>query len=373
MLLLVDNLEQVIDAAPGLADLVEACPNLAVLVTSRERLRVRGEVEYPVAPLSDPEAVELFTTAHRWRRTTASAALPRARQPAPGTGAGRRAGQRPGPGQILERLSGRLDLLKGGRDSDPRQQTLRATIEWSHDLLAADEQGLFARPSVFAGWMHAGVGEVVVDADLDTLQSLVNKSLLRRTGERFWMLETIREFATQRLGPSAGADEARRRHAGYFLALAEEAEPHLRDVDPRAWLDRLGPENDNFRAALEWLVASGDAERALRLSGSLDEFWCPGTSMPKAGVTSTRCWRWTTAQRLLGLRPSPVRRIWRVTAAILLPAGSSPGAIALQEGLGDRKGLGRAMLARGIDRRRRRLWAGSAGVRRSESDLRRGG
>jgi hypothetical protein len=103
------------------------------------------------------------------------------------------------PAQILERLSQRLDLLTGGRDADPRQQTLRATIQWSHDLLTEDEQQLFARLAVFAGGCTLGAAENVCDANVDVLQSLVDKTLLRHTGDRFWMLETIREFALERV------------------------------------------------------------------------------------------------------------------------------------------------------------------------------
>ena len=200
MLLLVDNLEQVIEAAPELATLVEACPKLRLLVTSRERLRVRGEVEFPVSPLADPEAVELFCeragveadeTVHRLCRALDN--LPLALELA----AARTSVL--SPAQILDRLSSRLDLLKGGRDADPRQQTLRATMEWSHDLLSSDDQLLFARLAVFAGGWTLEAAEEVADAELDTLESLVDKSLVRHADDRFWMLETIREFAAERL------------------------------------------------------------------------------------------------------------------------------------------------------------------------------
>src|SRR6185503_6798693 len=125
--------------------------------------------------------------------------------------------------QILERLDQRLPLLAGGaRDVPERQRTLRATIEWSYELLNDDEQQLFARLGVFRGGCTLEAAEDVADADVDTLQSLVDKSLLRRTDDRYWMLETIREFAAEQTG-----EESRRRHAAYFLELAEAAEPHL--------------------------------------------------------------------------------------------------------------------------------------------------
>ena len=183
------------------------------------------------------------------------------------------------PAQILERLAQRLDLLKGGRDADPRQQTLRATIEWSFDLLAQEEQQLFARLSVFAGGCTLGAAEEVCEASLDTLQSLVDKSLVRHTAERYWMLETIREYASERFEVLGEADETRWRHAFDYLALAEEADPYLREVALRGghhqlgWLDRLEAEHDNLRAVLDRLAAAGEAELVLRMAGALVEFW----------------------------------------------------------------------------------------------------
>ena len=273
LLLLLDNLEQVVEAAPELASLVESCPNLKLLVTSRELLRVRGEVEYPVVPLADPEAVELFCaragtepdeTVHELCRALDN--LPLALELA----AARTSVL--SPRQILERISGRLDLLKGGRDADPRQQTLRATIEWSYELLSPDERRLFARLGAFGGGCTLETAEQVAEADLDTLQSLVDKSLVRHTQDRFWMLETIREYAAERLQESGEADESRRRHAEHFLALAEEAEPHL-PADRREWLDRLDREHDNLRTAFDQLEAFGETQPALRLAGALSRFW----------------------------------------------------------------------------------------------------
>ncbi|MGZ4413803.1 MAG: ATP-binding protein [Gaiellaceae bacterium] len=270
LLLLLDNLEQVIDAAPGLADLLEACPNLRLLVTSRELLRVRGEVDYAVLPLADPDAAELFaaragveadeTVAELCRRLDN---LPLALELA----AARTAVL--SPEQILERLAQRLDLLKGGRDADPRQQTLRATIEWSYKLLDDDEQRLFARLSVFRGGAALDAAEQVAGAELDTIQSLVDKSLVRHTNERFWMLETIREYATEQLDDNA----ARKDHADYYLALAEEAEPKIKRGSPQHWLNRLSAEYDNLRAALDRLEAAGETQAVLQMTGALWSFW----------------------------------------------------------------------------------------------------
>jgi hypothetical protein len=174
--------------------------------------------------------------------------------------------------QILERLSQRLDLLKGGRDADPRQQTLRATIEWSFELLDEEEKRLFARLAVFRGGCTLDAAEQLADADLDTLQSLVDKSLVRHTHDRFWMLETIREYAAQRLEDTGEAEELQRRHAEHFLALAEEAEPHL-PADRRDWIDRLDLEHDNLRAALDRLETSSETQLVLRLAAALSRFW----------------------------------------------------------------------------------------------------
>ena len=153
-------------------------------------------------------------------------------------------------------------------------QTLRATIEWSYDLLHVEEKRLFARISVFSGGCTLEATEEVADANLDTLQSLVDKSLLRRSDDRFWSLETIREFAAERLDRAREAEEIERRHAEYFLVFAEEAEPHLFGREESgAWLDRVGREHDNLLAALDHLQASGETELALRLTGAVWTFW----------------------------------------------------------------------------------------------------
>jgi predicted ATPase len=273
LLLLVDNLEQVVESAPELATLVETCPSLKLLVTSRELLRVKGEVEYPVLPLADPDAVELFCARARTAPDEDVHELCRELDNLPLALelAAARASVL-SPKQILERLSQRLDVLKGGRDADPRQQTLRATIAWSHELLDAGEQQLFARLAVFTGGCTVNAAEEVAEAELDTLQSLVDKSLVRHTVERFWMLETIREYAAEQLEHSGEVDKLQRRHAEYFRALAEEAEPNLRG-SPKEWLDRLEREHDNFRAALDQLEASGESQPVLELAGALFRFW----------------------------------------------------------------------------------------------------
>jgi predicted ATPase len=274
LLLLLDNLEQVVEAAPELGALLEACPNLKLLVTSRELLRVRGEVEYAVPPLAEQEAVELFSRRSGLDASGEIAELCRRLDNLPL--AVELAAARTSvltPAQILERVSQRLDLLKGGRDAEARQQTLRAAIEWSHELLGEDEQRLFARLAVFRGGCTLEAAEQVAEADLDTLKSLVDKSLLRQTNGRFWMLETIREFALERLEASGQAEELFGRLVRDCLALAREAQLGLVGRDQKEWVPRIEAERDNIRSALEWSLGSGEPETALQLATALERFW----------------------------------------------------------------------------------------------------
>ena len=253
MLLLLDNLEQVIEAAPELSELVQYCPNLVLLVTSRERLRVQDEVEYAVPPLASSEAVLLFCERSRLEATAEIAELCSRLDDLPLAVELAAARTRAlSPAQILERLSERLDLLRGGRGVEARQQTLRATIEWSYSLLSEDEQHLFRALSVFAGGCTLEAAEEVAVADLDTLQSLVEKSLLRFTNERYWMLETIREFAVERLQQLAEADDRRETHARWYLELAKRAHGELRGAAAAEWLARLDDDLENLRRAIGW-------------------------------------------------------------------------------------------------------------------------
>ena len=282
MLCLFDNFEQVVEAAPDLGALVSACPNLDVLVTSRERLRVGGEQTYPVPPLAESDGEALFLTRARAVDPgfTPSEAvrelclrldeLPLALELA----AARTAIF--SPEQLLEKLSQRLDLLKGSRDADPRQQTVRATIEWSYDLLTEEEQRLFVRLAVFAGGCTYEAAQEIADANPDTLQSLLDKSLVRKrdspVGHRYWMLETIREYAAERLYASSEGESVRGRHADFYFALAHKAEPELERSDQIAWLDRLEAELDNLRAAVEYAQEAGRSEDALRAFIALRRF-----------------------------------------------------------------------------------------------------
>jgi predicted ATPase len=268
LLLVLDNFEQVVDAAPGLGQLLESCPNLKVLVTSRERLRIRGEVEYPVPPLAEPEAVELFCIRSRLEADKTIAELCRRLDELPlalELAAARTSVL--SPAEILERLTHRLDLLRGGRDSDPRQQTLRSTIEWSHDLLDEDEQRLFADLAVFRGGCTLEAAEQVADAKLDALQSLVDKSLVRHSADRFWMLETIREFALERLEGRPEACQILERHARWYLNLAKSAQGELRGAAGGKWLGRLDADLENLRRALGW-ARDHDERLEVELAGA---------------------------------------------------------------------------------------------------------
>ena len=280
MLMLFDNFEHVVGAARNLAGLLAACPRLDLLVTSREPLHVTGEQEYPVPSLTREEGLEFFQARARAVEPDFSGNdavaeicqrlddLPLALELAAARV------KALSPTQILERLQQRLPLLTGGaRDAPERQRTLRATIEWSHELLTDEEKLLFARLAVFQGGCTLDAAERVVDANLDTMQSLVDKSLLRHTGERFWMLETIREYAAEQLEQLEHGDTVRHRHAEYFLRMAEEAEPHLTGAQQAPWMDRLEAEHENLRLSLDSLRHAGREAEELELVGGLARFW----------------------------------------------------------------------------------------------------
>jgi predicted ATPase len=273
MLLLVDNLEQVIEAAPELTALLASCPNLTLLVTSRELLRVQGEVEYAVPPLAEAEAVSLFCERAQTAATEEIAELCRRLDNLPlAVELAAARAKALSPAQLLERLSQRLDLLKGGRDADPRQQTLRATIAWSYELLSAGEQRLFRRLSVFGGGCTLGAAEEVTDADLDTLQSLVEQSLVRFSNDRYWMLETIREYARDRL---QGDDRKLlpQRHADHYLALAERVAADESEALQPVGIQLLAEEHDNLRTACAWFHDARQSDAGLRLVCALADFW----------------------------------------------------------------------------------------------------
>jgi predicted ATPase/class 3 adenylate cyclase len=278
MLLLLDNLEQLLpDVAPRLARLGERCPNLHLLVTSRSALRIAAEHEYLVEPLDETDAVELFRL-----RAFVSEPVEAVREIC------RRLDGLPlavelaaartralTPDRLLERLERALPLLTRGRSDAPeRQRTLRATIEWSYDLLPPDERRLFARLAVFAGSFTTESAEAVCDADIDELEALVEHSLVRRwESGRLGMLETIRELAQEKLEESGEADAVHRRHAEHYLELARSANLSLDALGTGAQRhDLVLPEQHNLRAAMDWTV-DADPELGLRLAVALENFW----------------------------------------------------------------------------------------------------
>lgn len=308
LLLVLDNMEHVLPVVPAIGRILAACPNVVVMATSRAALRLYGEREAHVPPLPLPDqkrlpplgelaenpAVELFVERAQAVRpgfelTAENAAavagicvrlegLPLAIELAAA-----RVRVLP-PNRLLERLSDRLALLTGGAsDREDRQRTLRGAVAWSHDLLPVAQQTLFRRLAVFAGGATLDDVEAVTDPDgelgaLDGLDALVSQSLLRQedrpNGEaRFAMLETIREYAVERLAESGEAEAIRARHAARFLALTETAEPQLTGSDQAEWLDRLEADHDNLRAALSWFVNSGGPDEELRLASALWRFW----------------------------------------------------------------------------------------------------
>ena len=310
LLLLLDNFEQVTPAAPLVATLLAAAPRLSVLVTSREVLHLYGEHDVAVLPLTLPdprhpvplerlrhyEAVRLFIERAQAARSDFAITNENAHAvaeicyrldglPLAIELAAARIRLLP-PQAMLQRLTSRLRLLTGGaRDLPERQRTLRGAIAWSYDLLEEDEQALFRRLAIFVGGFALdaieavcnGSGDLDIDV-LDVVESLVGKSLLREAAaaedeSRVGMLETIREYALERLGDGEETAEMRRQHAAFFLQFVEEAEPHLAGPQQIAWLNRLEPEHDNLRAVLRWAIDRGDASTALRLAGALSRFW----------------------------------------------------------------------------------------------------
>jgi predicted ATPase len=289
ILLVLDNLEQLLPAAaPPLGALLADTSRVVLLTSSRQPLHLGGEREYPVPPMSLEDAVDLFDERARaarpdfvmdGARATVRAICSRLdRLPLAVELAAARV-RILSVEQLLDRLEQRLPLLTtGAADAPERQRTLRAAIEWSHDLLNDGERALFARLAVFAGGGTLDAAERICAADLDTLGSLVDKSLVRTDADpdeepRFAMLETIRELALERLDEGPDADEVRRRHAAYFLDLTTSAEDELRGPEQGRWLHRLELENDNLRTALSWSLGGGDPTLGLALVAALSQFW----------------------------------------------------------------------------------------------------
>jgi predicted ATPase len=388
VLLLLDNLEQIVDSAPAIASLLVACPLVTILATSRAPLRVSGEhvvtiepLDLPIAPSANTpeeiaqfESVRLFVararaSRHHFALTDENAAdvaevvrrvdgLPLAIELAAA-----RVAHLP-PAALLARLDRRLTLLTGGaRDLPERQQTMAATIAWSYDLLTAEEQALFRRLAIFVGGFTLEAAEAVAgafgmsgNATLDGVAALVAMSLLRQEAgpdadyPRYVMLETVREFGLEQLAASGEEDAARRAHAAYFVALAEQADPSIwGDSDHLLWLDRLEIDFANFRAALTWLDSSDSGAELLRLAAALGGLWqfrsyrVEGRTwltraLAKGGDTvSAAC---AMAMLKLGI----LERAVGGRAAAGLVAES----MAMRRSLGDEQGAGHALVGLGL-------------------------
>jgi len=302
VLLLLDNFEQIISAAPLLSELLSACAELKILATSREALRLRGEHEFPLSPLALPDqsSVEVLL-----QYSSIALFVQRAQAIQPDFRLVH--GNAPAVSEICARLDGlplaielaaaRIKMLtpqamlgrlqesslglltSGAHDLPARQQTLRSAIQWSYDLLNADEQRTFRWMSVFVSGctLEAALTAIEPLASLDMLDSLVNKSILRQTETdgtpRLAMLETIREFGLEQLAHTHELEAARHAHAKYYLSFVEEAETYLTGADQKAWIKRLDREQDNLRAALHWAIEHHAGELAQRMAGALQPFW----------------------------------------------------------------------------------------------------
>jgi predicted ATPase len=383
VLLLLDNFEQVIDAAPQVADLLASCRNLSILVTSRARLNLRGEYEALVPNLPVPDhkragittltkypAVELFiqraiSARSDFKLTPDNShaiaeicvrldGLPLALELAASRIRVMSAQT------LLGRLETRLKLLTGGSSDLPlRQQTLRNAIAWSYDLLNPAEKTLFSRLGVFAGGSTLEAAEEICSSDqnrgtdmINNLQSLVDKSLIRRTEEngesRFSMLYTIQEFALERLEESQESQKIGRLHGEYFANLARKAEPELRGPEQAVWLERLEQDNDNLRESIHWLLEHGEAGLSLEMTGALWRYW-----WVRGYVTEGREW---LSKALIRAREHTLDRARALRAAGALAELQNDQAVArelhkealtIYQELGDMPGISTALLQLG--------------------------
>ncbi len=339
MLLLLDNFEHLLAAATLVAELLATAAQLKVLATSREVLHLRGEQEVMVPPLALPDlthmpplgqlsqyaAVALFI--QRVQASQSSFQVTNATAPAVAEICYRLDGLPLAielaaarvklfpPQALLARLDERLSFLTGGaRDLPERQQTMRNTIDWSYHLLGDGEQTLFARLGVFVGGCTLDAAEVVCNRDdglpievVDGIAALVDQSLVRQVeapdgGTRFMMLETIHEYALERLEASGEAEIIRRRQAEYYLTLAEQAEPQLYGPEQQLWLNRLEQEHDNIRAVIRWSATTGDTAIGLRIAGALSLFW-----EIHGYLNEGRTWLGTLLSRSAAMEPTAAR------------------------------------------------------------------
>lgn len=394
LLLLLDNFEQIVEAAPSVAELVAACPHMVVLVTSRTALRISAEQIFPVPPLALPDGGSPATLEDVQECAAAQLFLARAQAVHPGFALSGENAAAVGaicrrldglplaielaaarvlllpPAALLDRLERRLGTLTGGaRDLPERQRTLRAAIDWSYGLLTAEGQALLRRVAVFAGGTLDAVEAVCGSRDdaaaplvqdvLETLASLVDNSLLRVEhgvgGEaRVVMLETIREYGLDQMKAHGEMAALRRVHALYYLALAEQAEPALKGATQGRWLARLEREDDNLRTALAWAQECAEVEIGLRLAVGLWQFW-----YARGRLSEGRTW----LEGLLAISaaadcpaPAPVRAralLWACTLAAEQADYTRATALceessALCRDVGDTWGLAWALNVRGV-------------------------
>lgn len=390
VLLLLDNFEQVVTAAAAVSDLLASCPRLKVLVTSRAVLRMGGEHQFPVWPLTPPALTAGASVFVLAANPAVDLFLRRAQAARPGfaltpsnaaavAGICRRLEGLPlalelaaarirvlPPRAMLDRLEHRLTFLTGGAPDVPaRQHTMRETIAWSYDLLTPAEQNLFRRLTVFDGGCGLPAIEAVttqgsdpqLDVLLDGIEAMIHNSLLRleETDDeepRFRMLETVRDYGLEQLGASGDEEQLRRRHADYFLSFAEEAARGVYSPATALWLDRLEQDHDNCRAAIRWCIAQRNAEMGLRLAAALWGFWyIRGYStegraqlavllaLPWAGAGLTA----PRAEALLGAGQLALTQGDYATAWTALEES-----IALFRGVGDERGTAGALLAAGF-------------------------
>ena len=340
LLVLLDNAEHLLpDLAAELAGLLAAAEGLTVLVTSRERLQLTAERVIVVDPLSREDGQSFF----RARAAAHGVAIEESeelarlcerldRLPLALQLAAARA-RTFSVEQLLDRLTGRLDLLRGELDLEPRQRTLRATMEWSHELLSADEAGLFRRLAVFSGGCTLEAAVAVCESDADVLEALADKSLVQlRVGAepRFWMLESIREFAMERLIETTETDDLQSRHAAWFHALAIDADTWLRAGEPEeVAVARLEADIDNLRAAVAFALESGDTQLVREVSAALFMYW-----VDRGSLTEARSWL-ERALTLDGARDLTRMRVLSSLATIAYMQGDHLAAVEASDAAGE--------------------------------------
>jgi predicted ATPase len=373
MLLLLDNFEQVVTASPLIAELLTSCPKLKMLITSRELLHLGGEHVFFVPPLAVPEGAPPLETLPRY--AAVQLFIERAKAVKPNFALTQENAQAIAhicerldglplaielaaariklfsPQAMLARMGDRFLLASGARDLPPRQRTLHDTIGWSYELLSEEEKRLFGRLSVFIGGRTLEAVEAVCnqEGELDVVEgltSLIDKNLLRqgegRTEPRFVMLQTIHDYARERLEESDEAPAVRRAHGEYYLALAEEAEPQLTGAGQAAWLERLEEEHGNLRAALSWAQEAVQGEMALRLAGALWWFW-----YVRGYLSEARAWlAGALSQTETAERTAARAKVLEGAGVLAWAQGDNASArslheesLAINRGLGDKRGI----------------------------------